>query len=92
MARRRTSDENGGTAVLDAAQTLLIEIPALEEIPDHVYCPGHVEVQLTEEQARTLKRLTHTLEFAGAKMANGSPVYRPQHVVAWLLDQVEQAR
>lgn len=65
-----------------------ITIPVLEELPENVYCPRHLEVQLLHEQSRTLKRLARTLESNGEILNNGRPVDAPQRAIMWLLEQM----
>lgn len=81
----KTEDTNNSTG------EVLVALPEILSVPDEAYCARHVETQLPHNEAKTLKRILHTLEFGGVKLADGTNITRPTHAVRWLLEQVGEA-
>lgn len=78
------------TAELEESTGVLIEVPALLELPMG-YLPRVVKCDLNRPQRETLKRLTESLMSQHAQLEDGKYVSRPVDTVRWLLEQIAQA-
>lgn len=64
-----------------------IKVPIVQEDPG--YCSKHVEVRLTTEQSRTMKRILLGLQRQGVTIgARREPVKSAGDVVRYVLDQI----
>lgn len=50
--------------------------------------PGHVDGQLTRDQAQALRRLQRALDHRGDRLASGRRVQSAIDAVRWLLEQI----
>jgi hypothetical protein len=55
------------------------------------YKAKHMEIQLNEYQAEKLARALLGLKTTNATMRNGNPVYRPAHVLTYIIEKLADA-
>jgi len=67
-----------------------IKIPSGEVPNEKDYCGRHVEVKLTAQQARWLKRLVLNLDHETKRLVCGRVVQNSPDAVRWLIEQYGQ--
>lgn len=80
-------DEPVETPAAAAAAVARVDLP-LGEVPPGVFVSRHVEVQLSREQARAMRRLYEGLMNTNARLASGRRVKSPADAVRFILEQL----
>lgn len=97
MARKaeaRHAPLPGQTTFLEESTPRVVVDPLIEvavpiaDFPIGAYVTRHVEVQLDERQATTLKRLLAGLDRAGRRLANQRRVQSHADALKWLLEEL----
>jgi len=78
------------TTVEHTFDTVTVTVPLVDLIPEQ-YSQRHVDLQLSEPRANTLKRITDGLIASKQRTADGRPVTSAADAVRWWLDGIAAA-
>lgn len=82
--------DKGGVGVGGCPLSRVVLTVPIVPIDDRAYISTHVDVQLTSDQARGLRRVFNALHREAIKLDNGRFVQSPPDAVRWLLERIEE--